>query len=142
MQIEFALADASGDASEQIEAELLSSLRSSNPQATNASFVLSAKDADGALSAGLTASTSYGWLLIKTLWVAQALRGKGIGRALMVEAESRGRELGCHSVWLDTSSPQANAFYTQLGFEEFGLLSNGTDHLPHGHKRWFLKKAL
>lgn len=125
-----------------IEAELLRSLRATLPQSDNQGFLLSARSEDGNLAGGLTASTSYGWLLIKTVWVAEAQRGRGLGSALMDKAEMKARDLGCHGAWLDTSSPDAMRFYEWLGYETFGQLSNAPGQTPETHRRWFMKKAL
>ena len=60
---------------------------------------------DGAsIVAGLAGETYCGWLFIRYLWVSDALRGQGIGRKLMGDAESRALERGCHSAWGDTFS--------------------------------------
>jgi len=125
-----------------IEAELLRSLRATLPQSDNQGFLLSARSEDGDLAGGLTASTSYGWLLVKTVWVAESQRRNGLGRMLMDEAEKKARDLGCHGAWLDTSSPDAMRFYQRLGYETFGRLSNATGQAPETHRRWFMKKAL
>lgn len=123
-----------------IETELLKSLRTGAPQAVNAGFVLAARDAGDILQGGLTASTSYGWLLIKTLWVRAECRSQGVGRSLMREAEARGRAMGCHGAWLDTSSADAKRFYEKLGYEPFGVLTNEGDRKPQPHSRWFMKR--
>jgi len=70
--------DAPGDLAGMIEAQLLNALRSALPQGHNTSFVMSAEDQDGVVVGGLVASTSYGWLLTKCLWVAQDRRGEGV----------------------------------------------------------------
>ena len=134
--------DADPTVAERIESELLASLQDSLVQAENASFVLAARSRQNALVGGLTASTSYGWLLIKVLWVDDAQRRQGVGRLLVEEAEARGRNLGCHSAWLDTSNPQAKTFYETLGYEVFGELANDAGQFPESHRRWFLKKTL
>ena len=63
--------------------------------------------------AGLAGETYSGWLFIRYLWVSDALRGQGIGRKLMSDAETRALERGCHSAWVDTFSFQAPGFYPQ-----------------------------
>lgn len=125
-----------------IETALLASLAKSNTQAENDTFVLVHKGESGALAGGVTASTSYGWLLIKTLWVDEMQRGGGLGKQLVLAAEGRGRETGCHSAWLDTSSETARSFYSHLGYTDFGVLANEADQPPSDHCRWFMKKAL
>ena len=83
--------------------------------------------------AGLAGETYSGWLFIRYLWVSDALRGQGIGRKLMGDAEARALERGCHSAWVDTFSFQAPGFYPKLGYTVFGELD-----YPPGHKRIFL----
>ena len=91
----------------------------------------------GAIVAGLAGETYCGWLFVRYLWVSEALRGQGVGRELMAQAESRARDRGCHSAWLDTFSFQAPGFYRKLGYEEFGRLD-----YPPDHQRLFLRKRL
>ena len=91
----------------------------------------------GASSRGSRARPTPGWLFIRYLWVSEALRGKGIGRKLMADAEARALERGCHSAWVDTFSFQAPGFYPKLGYTVFGELD-----YPPGHKRIFLQKRL
>ena len=128
--------------SKELEEELLASLALSNAQSTNATIVLTKRDTSGKLLAGVSGSTSYGWLLVKLLWVHEELRRTGIGRTLIREAEDQARAMGCHGAWLDTSSEAARDFYVHLGYSEFGRLSNSPDHEPAQHRRWFMKKAL
>lgn len=139
---EFRITEDSAGAGHAIETELLRSLRDDLPQGENASFVLSARDAESRLAGGLTASTSYGWLLVKSLWVAPPYRRRSLGRMLLGRAEERARSIGCHGVWLDTSNPAAKDFYAGLGFIVFGKLENAPDQQPPSHRRWFMKKAL
>ena len=95
-----------------------------------------ARDGEGII-AGLAGETYSGWLFIRYLWVSDALRGQGIGRKLMGDAEVRALERGCHSAWVDTFSFQAPGFYLRLGYAVFGELD-----YPPGHKRVFLQKRL
>lgn len=133
---------AANEAASVIEANLLASLREERVQAINRSFVFTAEDDAGTLQGGLTASTSYGWLLIKTLWVDTGARGQGLGTLLIRRAEAQGRGLACHSAWLDTSSPDARIFYERLSYRVFGELSNSAERAPSTHHRWFMKKTL
>ncbi|MEM7461374.1 MAG: GNAT family N-acetyltransferase [Pseudomonadota bacterium] len=128
--------------SAQVERELLSALGDANQQAVNSSIVLSARDDSGKLIGGITASTSYGWLLIKTLWVRDEHRGAGIGRLLVEKMQDCGKDADCHAAWLDTSNLDAKYFYARLGYEVFGTLENIEGQFPAGHKRWFMKKNL
>lgn len=126
----------------RIETELLTALRASQPQAVNDAFVLTVKDGEGVLAAGLTAGSSYGWLLIKSLWVSEEYRRQGLARRLMLQAEEQGLRLGCHAAWLDTSNLDAKRCYERLGYQVFGELKNEPDQHPASHCRWFMKKGL
>lgn len=126
----------------RLEPDLLAALARENQQSENTSFALSCADDTGQMIAGLSASTSYGWLLIKMLWVADGARGQGIARTLMTQAHDMGRDAGCHAAWLDTSSPSAHQFYLHLGYSEFGLLANAPENPLPDHRRWFMQKSL
>ena len=88
--------------------------------------------------AGLAGETYCGWLFVKYLWVSDGLRGRGVGRELMAQAEARARDRGCHSAWLDTFSFQAPGFYRKLGYKQFAQF----DNFPPGHKRYGFRKYL
>jgi predicted N-acetyltransferase YhbS len=124
-----------------LEAHLLADLRQDLPQATNTAFVLAAH-LNGELVGGLTASSAYGWLLVKVLWVRHDQRGLGLGRSLMQQAEQKARTLSCHGVWLDTSNPSAKEFYLRQSYEVFGVLENTPEQFPPNHKRWLMRKML
>ncbi|GAA6182302.1 hypothetical protein NBRC116594_37400 [Shimia sp. NS0008-38b] len=127
---------------EKIEDALLSSLAEMNEQSVNSSVVMQVTDKNDRLIAGVTGATSYGWFLIKTLWVGETHRRSGFGTQLMSAAEDEARRLGCHSAWLDTSTSEAREFYLQLGYADFGVLKNGAENEPTNHSRWFMQKSL
>src|SRR5215470_6016137 len=106
---------------EEIERNLLEALRGNSPPSDYVPLTLVARE-DGRLVGGLVGGTSYGWLLVKILWVAEPQRGQGLGARLMAEAEQAARARGCHGAWLDTSSARAEAFYRRLGYAAFGVL--------------------
>ncbi|MDB9794768.1 GNAT family N-acetyltransferase [bacterium] len=128
--------------SAELTAHLMQDLLASNEQAENTEFTLIARNEANEIIAGLTAITSYGWMLIKVLWVNRSERRCGIGQRLMNDAVSCARSVGCHGIWLDTSSPEAFAFYTAQKFEVFGVLTNKNAQLPTSHHRWFLRKQI
>jgi GNAT superfamily N-acetyltransferase len=99
-------------------------------------FAFLSRDEAGALQAGVMGTMSWEWLFVEAVWVSEALRGRGVGRALMAAAERHARASGCHSVWLDTF--RAEPFYLGLGYETFGVL----DDYPPGQRRAFMRKAL
>lgn len=55
---------------------------------------------------------------LESVRVASALRGQGIGAALVADAEARARAAGCGQMQLASSASriQARAFYERLGF--------------------------
>lgn len=100
-------------------------------------FAVALKLPDGAVKGGVYAIVWAGMLFIKWLWIDEAHRRGGQGRALMAAAEAEGRRRGCSAVYLDTFEFQARPFYEKLGYELFGTLD-----YPAGFKRYFLKRAL
>lgn len=90
---------------------------------------------DGRVVGGLFGQTYAGWLFIQYFWLAEALRGRGLGAQLIALAEQQARGRGCHSAYLDTFSFQAPGFYARLGYVEFGRLP----YPPRGERIWMRK---
>ncbi len=90
------------------------------------------------LLGGLWGGTNYAHLHIELLYLPEDLRGAGLGRQLLAQAEHEAIQRGCHTVWLDTFTFQARGFYERLGYTVFGTLED----YPPGHSRFFLKKNL
>jgi GNAT superfamily N-acetyltransferase len=134
--------DPDGAFANEVEGKLLHALRQNVPPSDGKPLTLIARDLQGIMIGGLIGATSYGWLLVKMLWVAEELRGHGFGARLMAEAETIARSRGCHGAWLDTSSAKAERFYIRLGYAPFGVLTNGPGEQPQGHRRAFLAKRL
>ncbi|HUJ61174.1 MAG TPA: GNAT family N-acetyltransferase [Kofleriaceae bacterium] len=61
-------------------------------------------------------------LVLWFLYIAPEWRRRGVGRALLAEVESHGRELGASHVWLETSNVNVPgvAAYERLGYELCG----------------------
>jgi predicted N-acetyltransferase YhbS len=133
--------DSDGAMADKIERRLIDALRQNVPPADLQPLTVIARDG-ATIIGGLIGSTSYGWLLVKMLWVADEMRGRRIGTRLMVEAECLARSRGCHAAWLDTSSADAARFYLRVGYESFGVLENTPGEQPQGHRRTFLSKRL
>ncbi len=101
-----------------------------------ANFVL--RGAGGEVVGGLLGEIWGGWLEVRVLWVAEALRGQGQGARLLAAAEACAVQKGCVGVTLDTFSFQARPFYEQLGYRVFGTLAD----YPPGHTRYYMEKRL
>ncbi|TFV36564.1 GNAT family N-acetyltransferase [Bradyrhizobium sp. CCBAU 11361] len=67
---------------------------------------------------------------VDLLFVPHSLRGPGLGRRIMLQAEREAIARGCRGAWLDTYSFQARAFYKRLGYRAFGVLD---DYPPGQH---------
>ena len=101
-------------------------------------IALFARDDADAVVAGL-----YGWTWgetceIRTLWVHERWRGKGLGTRLMAMAEAEARSRGARQILLNTHSFQAPAFYRRFGFEVIA----GVADYPVGHDHMLLQKKL
>jgi GNAT superfamily N-acetyltransferase len=102
-------------------------------------LVLLLSDPDsGEIVGGLHGSTGFSYLYVNLLFVPESMRGGGIGRQLMMEAEAEAIRRGCHAAVLDTFSFQARGFYEKLGYSVFGTL----DDYPPGHSRFYLTRRL
>jgi ribosomal protein S18 acetylase RimI-like enzyme len=96
------------------------------------------RDEAGNIVAGATGHTWGGACELRQVWVAEGLRGHGVGRRLMTEAQAEARRRGCRQLVLTTHSFQAPEFYRKLGFE---VVSEILD-CPRGHSHLTLRKRL
>lgn len=101
-----------------------------------ASLSIALRDDDGALVAGLNGVTHWRWLYIRHLWVAEPLRGGGLARRIMAEAESLARDRGAIGAYIDTFDARVAAFYERLGYRRAGEIAD----FPLGGMRVFLSK--
>jgi GNAT superfamily N-acetyltransferase len=97
-----------------------------------------ARDETGMVVGGLLGETNVGWLFVAALWVAAPYRGRGVGTALLAEAEREARARHCVGAYLDTYSFQARPFYERLGYQLFGTLPD----CPPGAVKYYLYKRL
>jgi len=93
---------------------------------------------DGAVVAGISGYTAWGWLYMQWLWVDESLRGRNVAGEMLAEAEEEAAARGCRGVWVDTFNPHALSAYQRQGYEVFGELPD----FPDGRTRTFLKKLL
>jgi GNAT superfamily N-acetyltransferase len=101
-------------------------------------MVIPIHETAGAVIGGLWGVTLFRWLEVEMLFVPEAMRGKGVGSALMAAAETEARSRDCVGILVDALSFQAAPFYQKIGFSLFGTL----DDCPPGHQRLFFRKRL
>ena len=75
-----------------------------------------------AIIGGLWGVSYWRWLFVDLLFVPAAHRGRGLGSALLKEAETKAQERGCIGVWLLSFSFQAPQFYLRHGYLAFGSI--------------------
>ncbi|HYD82235.1 MAG TPA: GNAT family N-acetyltransferase [Paucimonas sp.] len=91
---------------------------------------------NGELIGGVSGRTIYGHFLIEVVWVHEKKRRTGLGRRLMLAAETEAKKRGCAAAQVDTLSFQGIDFYPRLGFEIVGKIAG----FPPGHDRYFMLK--
>lgn len=101
-------------------------------------LMITMHDSEQHLVGGLLGATYLGWLQVHTVWMSDALRGKGYGTRLMRQAEDEARERGCPRVFLETYSFQALPFYEKLGYQVVNTIAD----FPPGGARYALTKML
>jgi GNAT superfamily N-acetyltransferase len=70
----------------------------------------------GYVVAGGSGRTEYRRLFVNHLWVAQQLRGQGIGTRVLLELEAVASQRGCQDAIIETLDDSVAAFYTRLGY--------------------------
>ena len=96
------------------------------------------RDEEGALVAGIDGFTWGGYAKIEWLWLAEHLRGAGLGQRLVEAAEAEAAARGCRVVRVDTHTFQAPGFYERLGYRRIGVAVD----TPVGHGEVFYVKEL
>jgi GNAT superfamily N-acetyltransferase len=100
-------------------------------------------DARGQLVGGVAGYLWGACLEIDYLWLADELRGRGLGHTLLTRLESEAEQRGARLAVLDTYSFQSPAFYQHHGYEIFGVIDGyGSDVLGEGYKKYFMRKSL
>ncbi len=96
------------------------------------------RDEDGRLVAGIDGFTWGGYAHVETVWVAEAIRSRGLGRKLLEAAEAEAEARGCVTVVLASHEFQAPSLYERLGYELVGA----TDDIPLGYRQLHYQKRL
>jgi GNAT superfamily N-acetyltransferase len=130
------------EGSESTAQELGSRLRKFNEERAGPlnwkPLVLSIRNSNDELIAGLSGGFFWNTLFVDILWVDEAHRGKACGSSLLRYAEREASERGYDLVYLSSFGFQAPDFYLRQGYSLVGNL-NG---LPRGSKRqWFAKRV-
>lgn len=94
--------------------------------------------ADGQLRAGLLGVVNMHCLAIQILWVDDNVRGQGMGRALLAEAERQAIDAGALQAIVETTTFQAQGFYERLGYEVIFAVNDA----PVGAQTIFLRRRL
>jgi GNAT superfamily N-acetyltransferase len=102
------------------------------------SFGIYLRDDAGTVVGGLNGELRWTWLYIAHLWLPGEYRGRGIGTALLMRAETFAREQGARAAYLDTLEFHALEFYEKHGYRPFGVLQD----FPPGFRRFYLQKSL
>ena len=102
------------------------------------SLAVFVRDEHGAIVAGVSGYTGWGWLYVQWLWVDEKLRGQRMAACILDAAEKEAIARGCHGAWIDTFNPIAEKVYRRQGYEPFGKLPD----FPVGRSRIFLRKKL
>jgi ribosomal protein S18 acetylase RimI-like enzyme len=110
------------------------------PEVASLPLQVTILDSDGKTRGGLIGRTHAipQWLEVTVIWVDATLRGQGLGRRLMAEAEAEARQRGCRYARAITSNFQAPGFYSILGYELYGTLEN----CPPGETAFYFWKDL
>jgi len=87
---------------------------------------------------GVTGGVWGGWFHVIALWVDEDLRGRGLGRALILAAEKEARAAGARNAFLETHTFQAPGLYTKLGYTTIATLED----YPPGQAQLIMCKSL
>ena len=101
-------------------------------------FFVFARDDAGVIVGGIRAACYWNTLHVELLWISEALRGQGTGRALMARAEDFARENACQIALVETTSWQARPFYEKCGYTCIATVPDR----PRGHVSHTLHKRL
>ena len=93
---------------------------------------------DGQIRAGVTGWTWGDCCELQSLWVADELRGGGLGTALMRAAEDEARARGCTTIVIFAHSFQPHQLYSRLGYDVVARIED----FPRGSDALWMVKRL
>jgi GNAT superfamily N-acetyltransferase len=100
-------------------------------------FTVVVNDEAGRLRGGARGVVRMGAVEIRTLWLDEDLRRRGLGERIVRAAEDEGRRRGARAALLDTYDFQARGFYESLGYACFASFD-----FPDGVKRFYMSRSL
>jgi GNAT superfamily N-acetyltransferase len=99
-------------------------------------FGIFVRDDEGQILGGISGIVWGGCCELQAMWVDQSLRGRGLARELMTEAENEARRRGCTLVQFRAYDLLALGLYERLGYETVGVIEG----CPAGSAaRWYRK---
>ncbi len=101
-------------------------------------FAVFARDDGERVVAGISAIVWAGCCELQAMWVEKGLRKRGLGRALMREAEAEARRRGCKLIVFHAYDLLARGLYERLGYETVAVIEN----CPAGSAARWYRKAL
>lgn len=104
-----------------------------------AGWLLLARIYDEPVGCGALRVDPAGYGEIKRVWIAERMRGLGVGRRLLAALERQAQEAGLSLLRLDTNGAlsEAQALYRSNGYSEIGRFNDN----PYAH-HWFEKRLL
>jgi GNAT superfamily N-acetyltransferase len=102
-----------------------------------AEFGIFVRDERGRIRAGISGTIWGGYCELQAMWVEESLRGRGLARALMANAEAEARRRHCALILFLAYDLLAAGLYERLGYETVGVVEG----CPTGSTaRWYRKK--
>jgi GNAT superfamily N-acetyltransferase len=108
------------------------------PNLNSHKIVAAIRNDAGQVVGGVAGALAGDSVYMEVVWNDDSVRGTGLGREMMLLAETEAKRLGAREAWLYTMSFQAKPFYEKLGYTQFAQL----DWLDGRHKRHFMRKDL
>ena len=78
--------------------------------------------------AGGSERTEYNRLFVNHLWVAQELRGQGVGSRILQELEAEAGRRGCHDAIIETLEESVAKLYARLGYKQVAFVAGYVGH--------------
>ncbi|GER91349.1 N-acetyltransferase [Dictyobacter vulcani] len=87
---------------------------------------------------GITAELYWNWLEINDFWLADELRGQGLGSSLLAQVEQLAKENDARKVLLTTFDFQGKTFYERHDYKVVGVVED----YPPGSNYYTMVKTL